>query len=89
MAASNAERVARILEKLEDDGLVRVEDGNLIVPDRVGPPKRALRLPGVDSLRDLARAPGRRRVIRASLALLVVVVPALGYWRTSGSSGIS
>jgi CRP/FNR family transcriptional regulator, cyclic AMP receptor protein len=33
MAASTVERVERILEKLEDDGLVRVEEGDLVIPD--------------------------------------------------------
>jgi len=33
MAATTADRVERILEKLEDDGLVRVDDGDLVVPD--------------------------------------------------------
>jgi CRP/FNR family cyclic AMP-dependent transcriptional regulator len=33
MAASTVDRVERILEKLEDDGLVHVEDGDLIIPD--------------------------------------------------------
>jgi CRP/FNR family cyclic AMP-dependent transcriptional regulator len=33
MAASTVDRVERILEKLEDDGLVRIEEGDLIVPD--------------------------------------------------------
>src|SRR6202042_2989924 len=31
MAATTAERVERILEKLEDDGLTRADDGDLIV----------------------------------------------------------
>jgi CRP/FNR family cyclic AMP-dependent transcriptional regulator len=33
MAAANVERVERVLEKLEDDGLVRIEEGSLVVPD--------------------------------------------------------
>jgi CRP-like cAMP-binding protein len=33
MAASTIERVERALEKFEDDGLMRVEDGDLVVPD--------------------------------------------------------
>jgi CRP/FNR family transcriptional regulator, cyclic AMP receptor protein len=33
MAASTVERVERILEKLEDDGLVRIDDGDLVIPD--------------------------------------------------------
>jgi CRP/FNR family transcriptional regulator, cyclic AMP receptor protein len=33
MASTTAERVERILEKLEDEGLVKVDDGDLVVPD--------------------------------------------------------
>jgi CRP-like cAMP-binding protein len=33
MAASTVERVERVLEKLEDDGLVKVDDGDLVIPD--------------------------------------------------------
>jgi CRP/FNR family transcriptional regulator, cyclic AMP receptor protein len=33
MAATTAERVERILEKLEDDGLVLVDEGGLVIPD--------------------------------------------------------
>jgi CRP-like cAMP-binding protein len=33
MAASTVERVERVLEKLEDDGLVRIEEGDLVIPD--------------------------------------------------------
>ncbi len=41
MAASTVERVERTLEKLEDDGLVRVEEGDLLIPNLTGL-KRAL-----------------------------------------------
>jgi CRP/FNR family cyclic AMP-dependent transcriptional regulator len=41
MAATTVERVERILEKLEDDGLVRVVEGDLVVPD-LAALKRAL-----------------------------------------------
>jgi CRP-like cAMP-binding protein len=41
MAASTVDRVARSLEKLEDDGLLRVDDGDLVVPD-VSALRRAL-----------------------------------------------
>ncbi len=33
MAATTVERVERHLEKLEDDGLVHVDDGDLVIPD--------------------------------------------------------
>ncbi len=33
MAASTVERAQRVLEKLEDDGLVRVEAGDRVIPD--------------------------------------------------------
>jgi CRP/FNR family transcriptional regulator, cyclic AMP receptor protein len=33
MAASTVDRVERTLEKLEDDGLVKVDDGDLVIPD--------------------------------------------------------
>ena len=33
MAASTVERVERILEKLEDDGLVHIDNGDLVIPD--------------------------------------------------------
>ena len=33
MAATNVDRVERALEKLEDDGLVKVEDEHLLIPD--------------------------------------------------------
>jgi CRP/FNR family cyclic AMP-dependent transcriptional regulator len=33
MAASTVERVERMLEKLEDEGLVHVHDGDLVIPD--------------------------------------------------------
>jgi hypothetical protein len=33
MAASTVERVERMLEKLEDEGLVHVHEGDLVIPD--------------------------------------------------------
>ena len=33
MAATTVERVERVLEKLEDDGLVKVVDDHLVIPD--------------------------------------------------------
>jgi CRP/FNR family cyclic AMP-dependent transcriptional regulator len=33
MAATTAERVERAMEKLEDDGLIRVDEGDLLIPD--------------------------------------------------------
>jgi len=41
MAASNVERVERTLEKLEDDGLVKVDEGDLVIPS-LSALKRAL-----------------------------------------------
>jgi CRP-like cAMP-binding protein len=41
MAASTAERVERVLEKLEDDGLVKVDEEDLVIPD-LSALKRAL-----------------------------------------------
>jgi CRP-like cAMP-binding protein len=41
MAATTVERVERTLEKLEDDGLVHVEEGDLVIPD-MSALKRAL-----------------------------------------------
>jgi CRP-like cAMP-binding protein len=33
MAATTVDRVERILEKLEDDGLVRADEGDIVIPD--------------------------------------------------------
>jgi CRP-like cAMP-binding protein len=41
MAATTVERVERILEKLEDDGLTHIDDGDLVIPD-LSALKRAL-----------------------------------------------
>jgi CRP-like cAMP-binding protein len=41
MAASTTERVERVLEKLEDDGLLKVDEGDLVIPD-LSALKRAL-----------------------------------------------
>ena len=41
MAATTVERVERILEKLEDDGLTHIADGDLVIPD-LSALKRAL-----------------------------------------------
>jgi CRP/FNR family transcriptional regulator, cyclic AMP receptor protein len=41
MAATTDERVERVMEKLEDDGLVRVDEGDLLIPD-LAALKRAL-----------------------------------------------